>query len=443
VVQWVRSGEEPKADSPWAALYQYLATNNKSLPEHIDRIVKQAWPALAYANDASLAAATAAALFASPLSASPRRIETYATCPYKHFAKYGLGLAGRDESPLAEVNLDRAYHTALERLVAEMIRRRQDWREFSEESAARIVATIAKRLPEEIGGELMLGAGRNEYLLGRVERSIERIIGAHRIAADRGELASRFAAMAYGSPPAILPPVELDTPRRRKVLLHGRVDRVDVLEKDAAFAVLDYRLSGDKLDLWRVREGLSLQLLVNLLAVKTHAGTLSSGAMVPAGALYVRLLDELSPVDHPSEAPSPQAPEFYLKEPRRGVFDERFFRKFDAEVQAGESSPVVKARVNKDGSLGNKRNGDHVAGDEMAPLLDLVRGVVGELADRIIDGEITVRPYRIGTNTPCAWCEYRSVCRYDPAINSCRRLEPLPRNEFLDELMGRPTGGDR
>ena len=442
VVQWVRSGEQPKPDSPWPVLYQYLATHKSTLPEHIDRIVKQAWPALAYANDASLATATAAALFASPLSVSPHRLETYATCPYKHFARYGLGLTKRDESPLAELNLDRAYHTALERLVAEMLKRRQDWREFSDDSAARIVAAIAKRLPEEIGGELMLGAGRNDYLLGRVGQSIERIIEAHRIAADRGKLASRFAAIAYGPSPAILPPVELETPRKRKVELHGRIDRVDVLEKDAAFAVLDYRLSGDKLDLWRVREGLSLQLLVSLLAVKTHAGKLSSGAMVPAGALYVKLLDELAQVKHPSEAPSPQAPEFYLQEPRRGVFDERFFRKFDADVQASESSPVVKARVTKNNSLGNKRMGDHVAGDEMAPLLDLVRRVVAELADRIIDGEISVRPYKIGTNTPCTWCEYRSVCRYDPAINSCRRLEPAPRNEVLDELMGRSIGGD-
>ncbi len=441
VVQWVRSGEEPKPDSPWPALYQYLAINHSSLPAHIGRMVKQAWPALAYVNDASLAAATAAALFPLPLAASPRRFEIFATCPYKHFAKYGLGLAKRDESPLAEVNLDRAYHTALERLVAEMIKRRQDWREFSDASASQIVAAIAKRLPEEIGGELMLGVGRNEYLLGRVEQSIERIIEAHRIAADRGELASRFAAIAYGPSPAILPPVELETLKNRQVALHGRIDRVDVLEKDAAFAVLDYRLGGDKLDLWRVSEGLSLQLLVSLLAVKTHAGKLSSGAMVPAGALYVKLLDELSQVDHPSETPSPQAPEYYLKEPRRGVFDERYLRSFDADVQASESSPVVKARVNKDNSLGNKRNGDHVAGDEMSALLELVRGVVAELADRIIDGEITVRPYRIGTSTPCGWCEYRSVCRYDPAINPCRRLEPVPRNELLDDLMGRATGG--
>ncbi|MFI5379987.1 MAG: PD-(D/E)XK nuclease family protein, partial [Tepidisphaerales bacterium] len=441
VAQWVRSGEEPKAGSPWPALYQCLAANRASLPEHIDRLVKQAWPALAYANDASLAASTAAALFASPLSATPRRIEIYATCPYKHFAEYGLGLGERDESPLAEVNLDKAYHSALELLVREMLTRRQDWQQFSDKRAGQIVAGLAERVAEELGGELMLGAGRNEYLLRRVEETIERILGAQRAAADRGELTTRLAAIAYGPPPAILPPVELETPRNRKLELRGRIDRLDVLGKDAAFAVFDYQLKDSKLDLWRVREGLSLQLIVSLLAIKTHAKSLSSGPMVPAAALYVRLLDELAKVSHPSEAPAPKSTEFYLPEPRRGVFDERHFREFDDQTPAGAWSPVVKARLKQDGGLGNKRITDHVSAGEVNPLLELARTVVAELADRIMDGEILVRPYKLGTSTPCKWCAYKSVCRFDPAINPCRKLEPVARDRFLDELMGRPAGG--
>jgi len=45
-----------------------------------------------------------------------------------------------------------------------------------------------------------------------------------------------------------------------------------------------------------------------------------------------------------------------------------------------------------------------------------------------------VRPYRIGLVTPCPHCEFRSVCRFDPAINSYLNLEPMKRSEVLEVL---------
>jgi ATP-dependent helicase/nuclease subunit B len=64
-----------------------------------------------------------------------------------------------------------------------------------------------------------------------------------------------------------------------------------------------------------------------------------------------------------------------------------------------------------------------------------VRKKIGELADRMIEGVIEVKPYRVGKETPCSNCEYRSVCRFDAAINSYLMLAPMKRSEVLAKVV--------
>ncbi len=54
----------------------------------------RAWPALSYRNAARLDPAHAAALFPLPLRATVRQLEDAAACPFRHFARHGLLLAG-------------------------------------------------------------------------------------------------------------------------------------------------------------------------------------------------------------------------------------------------------------------------------------------------------------------------------------------------------------
>ena len=53
----------------------------------------------------------------------------------------------------------------------------------------------------------------------------------------------------------------------------------------------------------------------------------------------------------------------------------------------------------------------------------------------MIEGVIEAKPYRIGKETPCGHCEYRSVCRFDPAINSYLMLAPMKRSEVLAKVV--------
>jgi ATP-dependent helicase/nuclease subunit B len=149
---------------------------------------------------------------------------------------------------------------------------------------------------------------------------------------------------------------------------------------------------------------------------------------------------KLGDVEHPDKALDPANPKFHLRVKPRGVFDAEYLPAFDASVGPGTRSDVVNAMVNKEGYIGDRGRSDAADAAEFAALLAFVQRRIGELADKIVAGRIEVTPYRIGQETPCPQCAFRSVCRFEPSINRYHNLEPLKRDDALARMS---EGGER
>ncbi len=78
-------------------------------------------------------------------------------------------------------------------------------------------------------------------------------------------------------------------------------------------------------------------------------------------------------------------------------------------------------------------------------LLKFGREKIQSLSSDILAGKIPVSPYRRGTVTPCSYCDYRSLCRFDWQTHSCRTLESTHKTEVLtdslDDRFDPITGG--
>jgi ATP-dependent helicase/nuclease subunit B len=72
--------------------------------------------------------------------------------------------------------------------------------------------------------------------------------------------------------------------------------------------------------------------------------------------------------------------------------------------------------------------------EEYKCLLRHTHHQIVSLAQRILKGEIEICPYRMGTETPCDFCDYRSLCKFDWQINTYRSLARLDRSQILDRL---------
>jgi ATP-dependent helicase/nuclease subunit B len=418
--------------SPWPALYQWFAAcpTDGSLP---DRLRSQAWPALRYCNEAALSPAIISRLFVSPLAARITRIESFAACPFQHFAAHSLGLRGRAQSDVTALDLSRVYHSVLQNVVNEMVRAKRDWSDASPRTSA-LIHTQTAAVGKSLRDEIMLSTSRNQYLLQRVEKTLEQVMAAQEAAIRRGQFRPAKVDLHFGDG-ARWPALSVPTPGGKRVDISGSIDRIDIVKTPDGdrVSVLDYRLRVDPLALDRVYHGLSLQLLTYLLVLQSTGQELVGRPLTPAAAFYVRLLRQLEDIRHPSDALSPDDPKFDLQVKPRGVFDSNFVRALDSDLVTGPSD-VVQVHVNRDGAIGKRNYSDAAGPDEFAALLRLVRQRIGETVDRLLSGDIRVLPVRIRQESPCARCDFCSVCRFDPAVNRYRVLESLNREEVLSRV---------
>ena len=434
LMRWVNAGAVA-GDGVLPALYQWLA---EVAPDHsaIDVMRYRAWRALSYRNAAHLDPARAAELFPLPLEASVRQLEDATACPFRHFAKYGLKLTGREADDVTGLDLNNAYHLVVENLTRDLLARQTDWCGLDPAAARELIRTHAANVGQQLRGELMLSTARNRYLLDHIERTLERAVASLAECTRRGKYRPRWADLRFGKGhTAELPPYDITTPAHRTVHLHGRVDRVDLNDRGTAFTVADYRVAPSSLPLDKVYHGLSLQLLTYLLVVRAGGERLVGHAMHPAAAFLCGLLCPPRLVPHPRDAIPPDDAEFHLRHKPRGLIDDRAVGSIDGCHGESGASKVVAAYRKKDGAFGNRHNTDVATAAEFEGLLGQVELRLGEAADRVVNGTVEVRPYMLGRQTPCPRCEYRTVCRFEPGVNTYRILQPMRREEVLEKVL--------
>jgi ATP-dependent helicase/nuclease subunit B len=421
----------------WIGLYHWLAMYKCSsdFRDPIDTMRYRAWRALSYDNQASLSPEIAKLLFKSPLDASVSRVETFATCPFKHFARYTLKLTEREDPDVSSLDLGNVYHGILEQLVGDMVRRRKRWGAEPKNVTQGAIRKFSQAIGESLRGELMLSSARNQYLLNHIERTLDQIIDSQEAAAARGKFNPIRTELEFGlTGESELRALELTTAKGNRLRLRGKIDRVDLLEDQAAFAVIDYKLSGSALSLDRVYHGISLQLLTYLLVLQANGEALAGKPLTPAAAFYVQLLRQLDDVDHPNDATDPEDEKFHLQVKPRGLLHRRFLNAIDDQLTPGTASEVVAVRLNKDGAIGLRRSSDAAEHEEFAALMRHVEMKLAELGDEIVGGRIDIAPYRMNGLTPCPACEYRAVCRFDTLTNRYHHLTVLGREGVLEKL---------
>jgi ATP-dependent helicase/nuclease subunit B len=415
IIALMRWARDPDAypEPAYPALYQWLATQ-ACCGDAIDIMRFRAWRALSYRNEASLSPGIAAQLFPSPLRATVSRIETFAACSFKHFLQYGLRLESRDDADLTPADMGRAYHHVLEGIVGDMLRRKIDFASLKPAEVTAMIRHYTRDIAAKLKDELLLSSARNQYLLSRIEKSLAEFIQSQRVLTSQGALRPAASGISFGSA-SQLPPYSIQTPLGRSLEIEGKIDRLDLVEAGAVAAVIDYRTGSDKLDLERVYHGLRLQLVTYLLVLQSQGTALAGRPITPSAAFYLRLIRKLETATHPDDAPGPDDPGFYKEMRPRGIFAASTLPALDESGELKASAAISARDITDDASF--------------AALLIHVEQTLATLGDELLDGDISIEPYRLGQQSPCPSCAFRAVCRFDPGIN---RYLPLAKMKSAD-----------
>jgi ATP-dependent helicase/nuclease subunit B len=417
----------------WLSLYDWARSAESAAPT-----VRAALKSLAPAEKATLSRSAAAALWPPPHRTSVTRLESFAACPFQHFAAYGLRLEPRPVHEIAALDMGRLYHLILEQFVNELMESGSNLSEMSPARIAESLSRLCRTVVPQYAETVRMEQREQRSAVRRGERELPPAVRGGPSASDKTPLRPLATEKTFGdTSDDDLPALELTTSGGRTVLVRGVIDRVDMVQTgDVSLAVVfDYKRSvGRKLRLDEVFHGLALQLLAYLLVLRDHGNRLADATLTPGGAFYLPLLGSFQKVDHPDEADEAGFDPYKPFRPR-GVIDFDWIDALDRTITKGRSSTFAVHRTTK-GEIGNMDTTDALSSGTLSRLLDHVRRKMTELAADWLSGNIAVTPARLGKETPCPTCQYAGVCRIEYATRECRVLRTMKRTAVMEALAG-------
>jgi ATP-dependent helicase/nuclease subunit B len=426
LMRWVRHKDVADGQS-WSRVYDWIARRSDH-HDALDALRIQSWKSLSYENEAVLPKEISGRLFVAPLQVSIRQLEDFRACPYRHFARHGLALAPRQERRAAPSDLAHIYHEVLHQITRELIQSQMSWSDLELGKSGEALKSLIERAAERMNSELLLPTSRSQYLIDRVARTLDRLAAQQSATAARGDFRPGWTNLTFGDESGGMPALCIRASGGEQILIHGKIDRVDITP-DGLAAVIDYRLKTGALNPAAAYHGVSLRLLIDLLALRENVRHVSKEPASPVAAFCVGMHRGIEE-DDPSKAASPEDPKFHLQNKPRGIFDVAALRRFDKDY-AGKTSEVLNAFITKENRIGNLGKSDAVESGTLNGLLDLVREKIAELGEGILAGNISIRPYRLGDRSPCSHCEFQDVCRFDRARGHYENLENFGREEMI------------
>jgi len=384
----------------------------------------------------------------APVAMSVSKLENFASCPFKFFMENVIKPQPRIVQKVEFYDLGNIYHKAVEQFT----------KGISESEA--IIMELDKQRVYELAQsctEKILGDGemdytafdsneRNRYIKEKIKRLVNRAANTIVEQLKKGNFRPLYTELVIGEGDSEvrIEPVEIKLTDEVSIYFQGRIDRVDVFKKDgkAYINIIDYKSSYKDIDLSDAVQGLQLQLLVYMSAIIKNGERLFETKPEIGGAYYFCIDDPM--VDGDEISAEDCENEIFRQLSLKGyiIEDSDIIINMDSDIQTNKKSDIIPVSFNKDGST--SRSSKTLTVKEFKALINKTDEVARDLAEKILEGNIDILPYRkdSGNKTPCQYCEFTGVCQFDPSVDgsSYRRIKKLKKEEVLSEIMN--EGGE-
>ncbi|HUW20981.1 MAG TPA: PD-(D/E)XK nuclease family protein [Sedimentisphaerales bacterium] len=389
--------------------------------------------AVTYDNRARLDENVVKELFGRELDSSATRLSTFAGCPYQYFARYVLELAERKEFKFEPLDLGVFYHRVLDSLLKKLKGQKKDFATIGDEQLLKLlreqIAEIVQTDPfiSHFAGHSL----HNAFIISSAGEVLEDCVRAIAQMVRAGSFRPSLSEVWFGQVRdggESLGEYKVRLSNNRVLLLDGKIDRLDVADVNGRQAVIifDYKRRAKSFSWSEFYYGLDMQLPLYMLAVRNAFG----GRQDVVGAFYMPV--EVNPGTSTLEELSSATEAFGYK--AKGIFNGEFFRQLDKVTDSGWSKFYSFRIAAKEGQYGNYGTSSALKPSDFDEVLRFTEKKAVELAEEIISGRIDVNPYRLGGKSPCSYCEYKPVCRFDWQINDYHFLESLTKPAALVKM---------
>lgn len=427
--------EESPMEPLWQDIYSYFATT----PQWQQRLSLLRQGFSAHDRRQKLSPKTAKNLYGKNILSSVSRLEWFAACPFAYFAEYGLKARPRQLYQLRTPDLGNLFHQVLEQFAATLKKDGISWQTLTQEETERRMDAAVDEAAPHLGNEILLDSAANRYLIKRLKRISRRAGWTLVRHIQSGMFEPAGYEVGFG-PHEALPPIVIGMSDGSKLILRGKIDRVDLLDAEGNkfVKIIDYKSGTKAFDFQDIYYGLQLQLLLYLDAYLKNHGTESYR---PGGVFYFRITD---PTQTVTEEMSAEEIEhlLYSKMQMSGLvvenetvikaMDEVFVDPVSGGMRLG-SSDIIPLKYTKKGTP--TASSLLATEEECNALMAFTAKRAAAIGESMKAGIITPAPYRKQNSTPCDYCVFSSICRYEYKDRPYyRNLRKIGKEDFWENL---------
>lgn len=387
-------------------------------------IIKRITRNLTYDNRATvLNQETAEQLYGDEMKASVSRFQSYFNCNFQHFSNYGLKLNVRQNYTVRPLEIGNLYHNALEKIVHDLNKTLDHEDEVIKETVNNAVQTVLQTISYGI-------FERSEYYLSIKTKAIQALTTTLLFMKDieiLGNYKIDLIEATFGSEEDALGELVLQSPNGKKIMLRGKIDRVDTYKKDDKVYVniIDYKSSAKDLRKPDVLNGVELQIITYMYVLMNRAGDLLEGEIVPASMLFYHVNEPKIKTENVDE-------DEILKMRQREMRSKGLFvtddNTFSIDGNEGlENLLIDQEYINDYFPLNEKKDGTFDVHSQKRILsLDMFKHYSNYVMDQfrtatdeIYEGHNLANPIENNIGAlPCQYCDFKAACHIDKLINA-------------------------
>ena len=363
-------------------------------------------------------------LYGQTLNLSASQIDRQAECRLSYFLKYGLRAKERKEAVVDPAEFGTYVHAVLEN-TARCIR---DLGGFSKVSLEETLE-IAHRFSDEYAAERFsqLESERVTYLFRRNIHELDMVVRELWMELKDSLFEPKGFEVSFGGSDGLTP---ITIPNNSmNALLRGFIDRVDTwnVAGNTYYRVVDYKTGRKEFDYCDVFNGVGLQMLLYLFALRDSGDEMLGLKPVPAGVQYF-------PARAPYISAEGKLTEEEAEKERRSLWKRRGLLLQDESVlqamEPGEKPIRMNYTVLKDGRL----SGDLADREQLKMLESYVFRLLGNMVEDIASGNVEPNPYTRGSShNACTFCPYGSIC-HETQVEGRRNYQAMKPQRFWEEM---------
>lgn len=369
-------------------------------------------------------------MYGTNLKTTISRLENYRKCPFSFHMKYGLKLKENDNFQMTTMDTGSFMHEVIDAFFGYIDEKEFDLKTISEEEVKQIVHHLLDEILQTSRYYIFSSSAKYRRMTRRLKEVVLQSMKYILYSLKYSDFEPIGHEVEFGEK-SQYQPIKLNLDSGEDIEIVGKIDRVDVgkLNDKEYIRIIDYKSQVKRLDLNQVVTGLQIQLITYLDAITKQEN------FEPAGVLYMGL------VDHIVKAKKNLSAEEIEKETRKSfkmqgliLADVQVVKMMDCKLEQGYSD-LIPVYLGKEG-ISNRLSSVAVK-EEFEALQKTVKKTIQRISSEILKGKIEIKPYRYQKKTGCDYCEYKSICRFNPNMkgNEYDVIKQRSQVEILSEIV--------